>query len=83
MNQDIHVLDWFRANQLSANASNTKFMLLTRPKALEHEPLHLILNNEQLERVSHSKFLVLYIDEYLQWNYHISHCTNKYPVDCM
>ena len=31
----------------------------------------------QLERVSHTKFLGLYIDEYLQWNHHISHCANK------
>ena len=84
MNQGLHELnDWFRANQLSANASKTKFMLLTRQQALEHEPLHLTFNNEQLERVSHTKFLGLYIDEYLQWNHHISHCTNKNPVDFM
>ena len=78
MNQDLHELnDWFRANQLSANASKTKFMLLTRQQTLEHEPLHLMFNNEQLERVSHTKFLGLYIDEYLQWNHHISHCAKK------
>ena len=78
MNQDLHELNvWFRANQLSANASKTKFMLLTRQQALEHEPLHLMFNNEQLERVSHTKFIGLYIDEYLQWNHHISHCANK------
>ena len=78
MNQDLHELnDWFGANQLSANASKTKFMLLTRQQALEHEPLHLMFNNEQLERVSHTKFLGLYIDEYLQWNHHISHCAKK------
>ena len=85
INQDIYELnDWFRANQLSANTSKTKYMLLTRQQALEHEPLHLMFNNEQLERVSHTKFLGLYsIDEYRQWNHHISHCTTKYPVDFM
>ena len=36
-----------------------------------------MLDNEQLERVSHTKFLGLYIDEYLEWNHRISHCTNK------
>ena len=76
INQYLYELnDWFRANQLSANASKTKFMSLTRQKALEHEPLHLMLNNEQIERVSHTKFCGLYIAEYLQWNCHISHCT--------
>ena len=27
--------------------------------------------------MSHTKFLGLYIDEYLQWSHHISHCTQK------
>ena len=63
--------------QLSANASKTKFMLITRQQAIEHEPLHLMFNNEKLERVSHTKFFGLYIDEYLQWNRHISHRTQK------
>ena len=48
-------------------------MLLTRQKTLEHEPLHLMFNNEQLERVSHTKLLGLHIDEHLQWNRHIYH----------
>ena len=78
MNQNLHEPnDWFTANKLSVNASKTKLMLLTRQQALEHEPLHLMLNNEQLESVSHTKFPGLYIDEYLQWNCHISHCTQK------
>ena len=68
MNQILHEPnDWFTANKLSVNASKTNLMLLTRQQALE--PLHLMLNNEQLERVSHTKLPGLYIDEYLQWNY--------------
>ena len=86
MNQNLHEPnDWFTSQQTTGshhskqtvNASKTKLMLLTRQQALEHEPLHLMLNNEQLERVSHIKFPGLYIDEYLQWNCHISHCTQK------
>ena len=80
MNQHLHELnDWFRANQLFANASKIKCMLLTRQNPLEHEPLHLMFKKppEQLERVSRTEFIGLYIDEYLQWNCHISHCTKK------
>ena len=84
MNQDIHELnDWFRANQLSANASKTKFMLLTtRQQALEHEPPHLMFNNEQLECLMLS-FLGYILTSTYNGTIIYHTVLNKYPVDFM
>jgi hypothetical protein len=78
MNQDLGQLNnWFRANQLSVNASKTKYMLIGKQQSYEHKTLNLTLNDEDLERVQNTKFLGLYIDEHLQWDSHISHCIKK------
>ncbi len=70
--------DWFKANQLSVNAAKTKYMIFNRHQILQTDQnLVLHIDTDQLEKVSTTKFLGLYIDDKLQWNSHIDHCRKK------
>ena len=73
------VSNWFKANKLSVNASKTNFMILGTPHMtsnIEKERLNVILDDTLLERVKHTKFLGLLIDECLTWKTHID-CVSK------
>ena len=75
--QDINLNDWFKANQLSVNPSKTKFILFSRGGDRTAHDLSIYINDEKLEQVQTTKFLGLYIDEKLSWEYHIEHCKSK------
>jgi hypothetical protein len=79
---DLYV--WFCANQLSLNANKTKYILI-RPKQshCNLEGLNLMINGNALQRVgdgcheSSTKFLGIYLDEFLTWKHHIKNVKNK------
>ena len=68
------VSNWFKTNKLSVNASKTNYMLLGTSHMTSskiQQDLDVILDNTVLDRVSHTKFLGVLIDENLTWKYHI------------
>ena len=69
--------DWFKANQLSVNPSNTKYILFTKRCGVDDQMHNLYIEGTILERVPCTKFLGLYIDEHLSWKQHIDHCKKK------
>lgn len=70
--------DWFRANKLSVNASKTHFMIFhSRFLKLPEGNFTLKMDGVILERTDNVKFLGLYIDDKLEWHYHISHIKSK------
>ena len=88
--QDIYVLlgivnadlqkacDWFRANKLSVNASKTHYMIFhSRFLNLPEGDFQIKMGDVTLERTDSVKFLGLYIDDKLEWHYHISHIKSK------
>ena len=73
------VSNWFKTNKLSVNASKTNYMLLGTSHMTSskiQQDLNVILDNTVLDRVSHTKFLGVLIDENLTWKYHID-CVSK------
>jgi len=66
--QDMLVLtDWFRANKLSLNLSKTNCILF-RPKNVQLvDNFSLQFGNFNIEAVTETKFLGLWIDEHLTW----------------
>ena len=75
---------WFCANKLSLNANKTKYIII-RPqqRRCSLTNLNLYINNIALNRVgknckeSSTKFLGIYIDEFLTWKTHIAHLNSK------
>ena len=78
VNYDLDVLDdWFKANQLSASPSKTKYILFSRRDTASEHDLDMLIDDEKLERVHCTKFLGLFIDEHFIWDHHIEHCKKK------
>lgn len=69
---------WFRANKLTLNISKTKYMIFRNPKAeFNEESFKLRVGNEDIERVKSFKFVGVIIDEFLTFEEHTSHITQK------
>jgi len=84
-NTEMHKLyEWFCANRLSLNPSKTKFIVIKTPQqSCDFTDLTILINNTPLSQIGSqskekfTKFLGLYIDEHLSWNYHVNHINKK------
>ena len=68
------VTNWFKANKLSVNASTTNYMILGTPRMVSNMDelnVNVILDSTALEKVKHTKFLGVLIDDCLTWKNHI------------
>ena len=72
----VKILDWLRANRLSLNIDKTNFMVF-RPRSKESVNINVHINGIPIQKVSHSKFLGVIIDDQLNWSHHILHIRNK------
>lgn len=72
MQHDLALLQkWLIINILTLNVQKTQYMLFGRAKTL-HE-FSLILNGEEIEKVSEFKYLGLHLDNRLRFDKHIQH----------
>ena len=69
---------WFNANKLSLNVDKTHFMVynIRKKKYVPHN-IHVSINNHDISQVSKIKFLGIWMDEQLNWKYHITYIANK------
>ena len=69
---------WFAVNKLSLNVkkNKTNFMIFANCNN-NYDNLHLCIKDEQIKRVHYTKFLGVYIDEKLNWKYHINCIATK------
>ena len=66
-----HISSWFQMNKLSLNIDKTQFMIFRTPhKQIPFQPT-IAINNKQIERVTEIKFLGVFIDDLLNWKFHI------------
>ena len=72
INEDlVEISDWFKANKLALNETKTKFIIFHIRNNKPPDPLKIVLNEIELERVEYIKFLGALIQENLLWNTHI------------
>ena len=77
MTSELKKLDaWFKVNKLSLNVSKTNYMVFGKTKGVS-DNCHININDVELEQVSSTKFLGIYIDNKLNWHKHILHVENK------
>ena len=66
---------WFVVNKLSLNLSKTSYMLFrNRPPDVE---FNVFIEHERINRVRVTKFIGIYIDDKLNWKYHINTVRSK------
>ena len=74
----IKVDAWFKCNKLSLNVNKTNYMLFcSNRKKINTELVHINIDNQEIIRVSSTRFLGVHIDEFVNFKYHIDHLTKK------
>ena len=69
----LKVSQWLAVNKLSLNVSKSN-VLLFRPKNCTNEQnIHLLINNEPVVEKVYVKYLGIYIDHKLTWEFHTDH----------
>lgn len=77
VNEDLaRYLEWARSNELSLNTSKTHFMIFKQKNSILRT-ISLKIGDNNLSKVSCTKYLGLYIDENLNWKHHVNQITNK------
>ena len=72
---------WFDSNKLTLNVNKTQMIMLSGEKIMTHQN-EVILVNEVVQRVNKGKFLGVFIDQHLNWKYHISMISQKISKSC-
>ena len=73
--------NWIKYNRLKLNIAKTKYILFQNRSITNTLP-PILLEGTLIERVKYSKFLGVYIDEYLNWNNHIEEVCLKLSRVC-
>ena len=74
----VKLADWFSANRLTLNVSQTNFIISCSSKR-KYNPnlINISLNRHQITQIKHTKFLGVYIDERLNWKEHVKQLSTK------
>ena len=69
-----YLSNWFKVNKLTLNIDKTNFMIFTsdRKRSQLNIPNTLQVDNFIINRISHTKYLGLIIDEKLSWKEHVN-----------
>ena len=72
------VAKWLNLNKLSLNAGKTELIFFhSHQHSLNYDNISIKFNGVKLSPVDKIKYLGMYIDKYLSWNYHIQHLSTK------
>ena len=73
----IKVIEWLRLNKLSLNLKKTHFMVFRRQRAKVTITEKLIVDKVEIDKVDHTKFLGVVIDQNLSFQNHIQYIKGK------
>ena len=77
INIELHEISkWLKVNKLSLNVKKTHYMVFTTRKCMP-EQFDIYIDGYSIERVKHTKFLGVFIDDKLNWKKHISYISSK------
>ena len=82
LNFDLRNLsNWLNANKISLNASKTELLLFRHPKKIINYNLKVKLNGKLLRPCNWVKYLGMYIDSNLNWNFNTNVLAAKLSLD--
>ena len=73
------VSKWLSLNKLSLNADKTDLIFFhSKQHALNYDSISIKFNGIKLFPVDNVKYLVMYVDKYLSWNFHIQQLSKRH-----
>lgn len=77
VNEDLqHLMKWFNINSLSLNIEKSCYIIFNNSRKGDFN-WKIKADDKEIKRVSDTKFLGVYIDEFLNWNKHVHHLSMK------
>ena len=78
-----NIAKWFRDNNLTLNASKTKFMLFGTPQNIKKfQNISLIYDGDDIEKVDHFKYLGIIFDSHMTWSQHVDLIASNVSKRC-
>ena len=78
MNEKLNkLIEWLYANKLSLNVNKTHFIIFSSKKKKILIENDITISGSQIEQVEATKFVGVYLDAKLSWNYHINYIDDK------
>ena len=72
------MIKWLRLNKLSLNAGKTELVFFHSSRyTLDYDKVYINVNGVRLHPVDYIKYLGMYIDKHLNWNFHISNLSKQ------
>ena len=85
VNHDLKLLcHWLRANKLSLNADKSEIVIFRSKSNKITKQLNFRISGQKINPTTHLKYLGIYLDEYLNWEFHTNQIILKLPrANCM
>ena len=78
LNYDLKcVSEWLRSNRLSLNVTKTKLLFFRSKNKSIPQDISIKIQGKRITPSSHVKYLGIFVDEHLSWNYHVKELSNK------
>ena len=72
------ILDWLKANRLLLNVKKSKLVLFQKKQSnFDNKNLSIKLDGYKLDPTENVRYIGVYIDHFLSWDFHISQVSNK------
>ena len=83
INHDLsQIVQWLRANRIPLNANKTEHIIF-RPKIeIITKQLNFRISGQKVNTVNKAKYLGIYLDEHLTWNFQLNQIKTKLSRSC-
>ena len=72
------VIKWLRLNKLSLNAGKTELIFFHSPRhSMNYDNVYIKFNGKRLNAIDQVKYLGIFIDKHLHWDYHVAELSKK------
>ena len=61
--------------QIITKYNKTRYLLFTKKDKIENSNFNISINKIETKNSDHVKYMGVYIDDKMNWSYHINHCT--------
>ena len=83
INHDLsQIVQWLRANRISLNASKTEIILFRPNTKTITKHLNFRISGQKVNIVKQTKYLGIYLDEHLTWNFQLDQIKRRLSRSC-
>ena len=83
INHDLsQIVQWLRANRIPLNANKTEHIIFRPKNEIITKQLNFRISGQKVNTVNKAKYLGIYLDEHLTWNFQLNQIKTKLSRSC-